>query len=211
MSRNGAAAVTDGASLGGADDAYFAAPLFVGDHARPAAVGASVLGVERNAHLGAAHRVAQRHFDLGVDIASARRFFAHVVTGIAPGGAATRAAGGKSPAQAAEELLEKITEAARAAVAAVARPVIAAGRSAPSVAAPHLLFGGAALPVRAELVVFLALGRITEDLIGLVDLLEASLGFLVVGIDVGMIFAGKFAVGRFDLGRRRAALHAQGF
>src|ERR1700688_3391066 len=190
MSRNGAAAVTDGASLGGADDAYFAAPLFVGDHARPAAVGASVLGV---------------------DIASARRFFAHVVTGIAPGGAATRAAGRKSPAQAAEELLEKITEAARAAVAAVARPVIAAGRSAPSVAAPHLLFGGAALPVRAELVVFLALGRITEDLIGLVDLLEASLGFLVVGIDVGMIFAGKFAVGRFDLGRRRAALHAQGF
>ena len=59
MSRNRAAAVTDGASLGGADDAYFAAPLFMGDHARAAAVSASVLGVERNAHLGATHRVAQ--------------------------------------------------------------------------------------------------------------------------------------------------------
>src|SRR4029077_16913858 len=112
-----------------------------------------------------------------------------------------------------EEILEEIAEAATAttAVAWAVTRAAAGRRPAPAVAAHHLLFSGAALPVRSEFVVLLALGRIAEDLVGLVDLLEAGLGLLVVGIEVGMMLAGEFAVGRFDFGIRSAAFDAQGF
>ena len=107
MGRDRAAAVTYRAGLGGADHARFAAALFARDHAGAAAVGAAVFGVERDTHFGAAHRVAQRDLDLGLDIASARRLFGEVVAAKAARGAASPAAAGKSAAQAAEEIARR--------------------------------------------------------------------------------------------------------
>ena len=49
-------------------------------------------------------------------------------------------------------------------------------------------------PVGAELVVFPPLLGIAEDLVGLVDLLEARLSALVAGVDVGMVLPGQFPV-----------------
>src|SRR5207253_10382406 len=69
----------------------------------------------------------------------------------------------------------------------------------------------AAFPIRAELIVLLALFGIAEDLVGLIDVLEIALGFLVVGIDVAMILARELAIGSFDLRLSRAALDAQDF
>ena len=54
------------------------------------------------------------------------------------------------------------------------------------------------LPIRAEFVVFFALLRIAEDLVGLVDLFEFFLGrFFVLG-QIGMVLAGQLAEGLLD-------------
>ena len=58
-------------------------------------------------------------------------------------------------------------------------------------------------PVRAELVVFLALVGIAEHLVRLVDLLELRLGGLVPRIHVGMKLAGELAERLLDLLLRR--------
>src|ERR1039458_10289875 len=57
----------------------------------------------------------------------------------------------------------------------------------------------AGLPIRAEFVVFFALGRVTQDLVGLVDFLEFFLSLLFVPGDVGMILPREFAEGFFQL------------
>ena len=49
-------------------------------------------------------------------------------------------------------------------------------------------------PCRAELVVELALLRIAEDVVGVGDILEFILGFLVARVDIRMILAREFAV-----------------
>src|SRR5580765_5509042 len=54
-------------------------------------------------------------------------------------------------------------------------------------------------PVRAQLVVFAALFRIAEHLVGLVDLLEAGLRRLVARIDVGVVLPGELAERLLDL------------
>jgi hypothetical protein len=104
--------VTYRARLGGADHARFAAAFFARDHAGAAAVGATVFGIQRDTHLGAAHRVAQRNLDLGLDVASARRLFGEFVAAKAARSAAGAAAGGKSAAQATEKILEEVAETA---------------------------------------------------------------------------------------------------
>src|SRR2546428_161188 len=53
-------------------------------------------------------------------------------------------------------------------------------------------------PVGAELIVFLALLRVAKDLVGLVELLESSLGRLVAGVDVGMVLARQLPERGFD-------------
>src|SRR6185503_19745881 len=63
-------------------------------------------------------------------------------------------------------------------------------------AGPRLLVRA---PVRPELVIFLALGRIAEDFIGLVDLLELVLGRLVAGIDVRVVLARQLPVRLLEL------------
>ena len=50
----------------------------------------------------------------------------------------------------------------------------------------------------AVLVVPGALVRVGEHLVGLVDLLEFGLGFLVAGVQVGVVLLGQLAVGLFD-------------
>jgi hypothetical protein len=67
------------------------------------------------------------------------------------------------------------------------------------------------LPVGAEGVVFLALVRIGEHLVGLVDLFEACLGGLIARIHVGMIFARQLAIRLFDLVACGALLDSEDF
>ena len=66
------------------------------------------------------------------------------------------------------------------------------------------------LPVRSVLVVFSALLRIAQDLVGLVDLLELFLSRLLVLCQVGVMLSGKFAEGAFDLVSRGCLGDAQG-
>ena len=63
--------------------------------------------------------------------------------------------------------------------------------------------------VEAKLVVDLALLLVAQHIVGFGDLLELLFGLLVVGIDVGMIFARSFAKGLPNLLRRRRLLDAQ--
>src|SRR5450432_3910267 len=91
------------------------------------------------------------------------------------------------PARAAKKLLEEIAEASslemkflpRRAVGPMPRARPATGRR---------LISAAVLPVRPQLVVLLALDRIAQDFVRLVDLLEFLLGRLFVLGDVRMIF-----------------------
>src|SRR6185436_9192837 len=59
---------------------------------------------------------------------------------------------------------------------------------------------------RAEPVVLLALLRIGERVVGILDFLELLLGNGVAGILVGVVLRGELAVGLLDLLRRRALL-----
>ena len=63
--------------------------------------------------------------------------------------------------------------------------------------------------VVAELVVLRALLRVGQHLIGLVDLLEAFLRFLVARVDIGMVLLGEGAVRLFDRGVVRIFVYAQ--
>ena len=98
-------------------------------------------------------------------------------------------------------MLEEITEAR----AAKMKFLVGAARPATSAAARESLPTGrrtefgALLPVRTEFVVFLALGRVTEDFIRLVDFLEFLFGCLFVLRDIGVILACQLAEGLFDL------------
>jgi hypothetical protein len=136
----------------------------------------------RGAGLGATASARGTHLwtgDLDLSLAPENRCFkreAEVVAEVGstagahpPRGAETKAS------QASEELFENLE--------GVAEPKIEADTARPGVAEP--IVGGATPGVG-------------KDLVGLVDLLEASLGVGLVG-DVGMIFAGHLAVGPLDL------------
>src|SRR5262249_17326930 len=56
----------------------------------------------------------------------------------------------------------------------------------------------AVFPIRPELVVFLALFGIAQNLVGFLYFFEFFFGLLVVRVEVRMIFAGEFAVRLFD-------------
>ena len=115
----------------------------------------------------------------------------------------------------AENLLEEIAEAGAAKLEFKVLAALAA--SAKALAAGKALVAGrrtefrAGLPIRAKFVVFLALGRVGEDFVGLVDFLEFFLGALFVLRHVGMKFAGEFAEGLFDFVILRGARDAESF
>jgi hypothetical protein len=61
----------------------------------------------------------------------------------------------------------------------------------------------------SELIVLLALGRVTQDLIRLGDLFELRLGRFVVGVDVRVVLPGQTPVGLLDLLVRSAFADAK--
>src|SRR5437588_3656129 len=77
--------------------------------------------------------------------------------------------------------------------------VFHAGKAAAEVEAGHALRARV-----AEGVVALPLGGVAQDLVSLVDLLEAGLGLGVVGIAVGMVLEGELAIGALELLTARA-------
>src|SRR6478752_7022738 len=116
--------------------------------------------------------------------------------GRAATGRRTRAVAGHAFA---EEDAEEIGELAR-----VGRPElvadIAAGGPVERRAVPSGRAGLAdRLPVRTELVVLLALGRIAEDLVGLVDLLELAFGSRIARLGIGVMLPSELAKGLLDL------------
>ena len=117
-----------------------------------------------------------------------------------------------------EERAEEVAEAGEVLGVAVELEADAAGRAAAGAGearervAPPPGSGTSALvglPVRAELVVRLALLGVREDLVGLADLLEALLGAGVALVDVGMVLAGEPAKGLPDLGLAGRARNAE--
>ena len=69
---------------------------------------------------------------------------------------------------------------------------------------------GAGLPVGAQAVVFLAFIFVFEDFVGFGYLFEFLFRGLVALVGIRMIFAGKGAVGRFNLFLGRRSIHTQG-
>ena len=138
----------------------------------------------------AAHGLFERDHDVALDVASARGKILFGKTA-----ARTRAIGAAAHSRT-EHLLEEIAE-ARAAefkfmgLASAAKSARLSGGS-PARRRTKLRAG---FPVRAEFVVFFPLGRIAQDFVGFVDLLEFFLGLLFVLGDVGMKFAREFAEG----------------
>ena len=94
-------------------------------------------------------------------------------------------AAGRSAHAAAEQLVENIAHAAHAAKVEAPRPAEGIAIHAGS--------------VKAKLVVPGALVRVGQHLVGLVQLLEAGLGLLVVGVQVGVALLGLAAVGALDV------------
>ena len=103
----------------------------------------------------------------------------------------------RTAAHAAKEGIKDAFKAAHTAKAAEIKPTCAAA------AAAHLR------AVKTELVVAFALFGVAEDLIGLVELLEALFGVFVVGVQVGMAFLGFLAVRAFDFGLGGILAYAQ--
>ena len=71
--------------------------------------------------------------------------------------------------------------------------------------------GEAVLRIEAELVVHLALLGVAQDVVGFLNVLEALLGGLVPGIQIGMILARELPVRLADLVRGGLARNAQRF
>ena len=63
-------------------------------------------------------------------------------------------------------------------------------------------------PILAILVVLLSFFGIAQHFIGFIDLLEFFIGFLVIGIQVWVMLAGQFPVGRFYFVGRRGFVYA---
>src|SRR5258706_8470026 len=101
-----------------------------------------------------------------------------------------------SAAAAAEQLLEKVAEACATKMKLLGFRAVGA---APGSALParRRLEAPAFLPARTVLIIFLALLRIAQDLISLIDLLELFLGGLFVLGHVGMGLAGHVLAGTF--------------
>src|SRR5205823_12346679 len=67
------------------------------------------------------------------------------------------------------------------------------------------------LPIRPEFVVLFALGRITQDLVSLVQFLELIFGLLLVLRNVGVVLARQLAESFLDLVVARSSRHAKHF
>ena len=141
-------------------------------------------------------RFFQRNHDVGFDIGPALRCGLTSAESAESGTAAT----------APEERFEEIAEAGAAEfelhAATVASPLVksAAGLlSFPLLPAGWRLKSAGPVPIRSELIVFLALFGVTQHLVCFVDLLEFFFGGLFVFRYIGMIFARQLAKRAADL------------
>ena len=162
------------------------AGLGAGAAARPAGLGHRHL--QRD--LRALDRLLEAQRDLGLEVAAA--------LGARSRGArraSSRTPRPAPPAAAAEQVGEDVRERAR--VEAAAR---AAGARRP---------GAAGERVEPAAVVLLALLRVAEHVVGVLDLLEALLGLGVAGVAVGVVLAHELAVRLLDLLRRRLLVDAE--
>ena len=127
-----------------------------------------------------------------------------------PAGAARRRPGEEHPEEVGEppgiaarpELVAHVAAGLRPPEAGEARERVPGrtGARRPRPPAPARAYG---LPVRAELVVELALLGVGQDRVGLVDVLEPLLGGLVARVPVRMVLARELAEGLLDVGLRR--------
>src|SRR5258705_8704733 len=132
------------------------------------------------------------------------------------GKAAAPAKGRRAPATGGpENLLKEIAESSAAELKFV---FLAARPAAPGLASAGEGFPAwrwtkirPRIPISAQLIVLLALGRVAEDLVGLVDLLEFFFRLLFVLGNVGMELARELAEGFFDVGLARVARHSEAF
>src|SRR5579859_7761260 len=183
------------------------AHLGVGSHVRPARAGT-------RSRRGPAARTTARQVAEVDDLLEA-------AAAPGAGSAPARRTGAEGARVVAEEGAEEVGEAthlvrghATVRVAHAARPASRGERPGTEGATPLAGAGGAAvllvcLPVGAQLVVALALLGVGEDGVGLVGVLEALLGGLVVGVAVRMQLTCQAAVGLLDLGLRRRLRHTQ--
>src|SRR4051794_7519481 len=135
-------------------------------------------------NLGAIDRLGERDLRLDLEVA------AGLGPRPAPATPAATAAATRPAALAAEQVGQDVAEAARV-EAAEAAALTAAGRA------------------EAAAVVGLALVGIAQQVVGLLDLLEALLGLLVVRVAVGVVLTDQLAVGLLDLVGRRRALDSE--
>ena len=151
---------------------------------------AGVGGLEGNRADGAVHGFLESDEDITLDVAAL---------------ACPRAAGcgvlrESIAAGTAEVLLEKIAETGAAEVE------FPPGAGCVSRLPPGL----GVLPIRAECIIFFALLRVAQDLVGFVDFLKLGLcGFLVLG-HVRVVFPREFAKGFFDVGAAGIARDTEG-
>ena len=146
-----------------------------------AALGAGLLPGDGDVLLAAVDRLVKAEGDPYPDVLA-------LAGGVGVGAGAAAAEPAKA---AAEDVPEDVSQVHPAGAEAAKAPEAAGPALAGRIAGVH--------PGKAELVVPLALFRVREDLMGLVDLLEFFLGGLVAGVVVRVVFQGQLTVGFFDL------------
>jgi hypothetical protein len=181
------------------DDAVFPLSLLAGDDAGAPASGTFVLCHHFEPAARPLDRIIKVYLNFRAEVGSADRLGREAKS-------VHSAARAKPFRRPPEKLLKEVAEIARSEVPIAATTARCRFTRVP---AHHLLLGDPVFPVRSEFVVLLALGRITQDLVRLVDFLELLFGVLVSGIDVGMMFAGEFAIGALDVGFTGGALDAE--
>src|SRR5699024_696783 len=150
--------------------------LAAGGRAAAAALGAGLLPGDGDVLFAAVDRLVKAQGDAHPDVLALT------------GGVGVGACAAPKPAEAAaEDVPEDVPQVHPAKAAEAAGSAALAGR----VVGVH--------PRKAKLVVALALFRVGQDLVGLVDLLEFFLGGLVAGVVVRVVFQRQLTVGLLDL------------
>ena len=180
---------------------------------RPAAGRAQLRALELDRPASALAGLLEGDLHLGLEVVAPRRE-AHASTTTPTESGRTEVDIGSPPgpagsaAEIAEEHSEELREVAEIAVAADVHPVAAALRTTPWRARSWETVRVAG-PVRPQLVVAPPLLGIREDLVGLVDLLEALGGRSVSRVLVGVVLAGQAPVRLLDRLRVGGLLDAQ--
>src|SRR5262249_16314101 len=118
------------------------------------------------------------------------------------------------PAHPSEQRFEKVTERTASSTGAAAKQVVDIDRAFETAASAPVRRRrkvGAVLPIRSQLIEFLTLFGIAQDLVRFLNFFELFLGLVVVRIQVGMVLAGKLPIRLLDFFFFRGSRHAQNF